>query len=317
VLAKNDDPKKGSARKKQSSKTGFFKRNFVMKTMGGKQLWGDVHFFQGWKIQQNILTKHYRLLDKNDFRHAHGSFKNCLKQLETIKKEKNLPAMKGKVVIVIHGIIRSSKSFSSMRKRLEKENYLVFGFDYPSTRVSIPESAEYLKKSILSLDGVEEIDIVAHSMGGLVVRSYLSKHQDKRIKRMVMMGVPNNGAQMANKLHDNFLYEAIYGPAGQQLVGGKNSFISTLPTPKFEFAIIAGARGNKKGYNPIVPGDDDGTVSVESTRLPGARDFMTFKCVHSFLMGNAEVIDHTIRFLKSGRLRKEGKRKPIPQKPKS
>lgn len=286
-----------------------------MKTMGGKQFWGDVHFFHGWKIQQNVITKHYRLLDENDFRHAAGTFEKCLEQLETIKKEKKLPPMKGKAVIVVHGIIRSSKSFSKLKEKLEKENYLVFGFDYPSTRVSIPESAEYLKKSILSLNGVEEINFVVHSLGGLVVRSYLSKHQDKRIKRMVMMGVPNKGARMADKLQNNFLYEAIYGPAGQQMISGNKSFIATLPIPKFEFAIIAGARGNEKGFNPLVPGDDDGTVSVESTRLPGARDFITVKCAHSFLMNHTDVIDHTVRFLKHGRLRKEDKREPIPEKP--
>ena len=36
------------------------------KTLGGRQFWGDVHYFRGWRIQQNVFTKHYRLLDPGD-----------------------------------------------------------------------------------------------------------------------------------------------------------------------------------------------------------------------------------------------------------
>jgi hypothetical protein len=91
--------------------------------------------------------------------------------------------------------------------------------------------------------------------------------------------------------------------------------IAKLPTPKFEFAIIAGARGAPGGFNPLVPGDDDGTVAVASTRLPGAKDFVTVNCIHSFLMSNKHVVDYTVRFIQEGRLRKEGPRQPIPKSP--
>ena len=66
------------------------------------------------------------------------------------------------------------------------------------------------------------------------------------------------------------------------------------------------------GYNPLVPGDDDGTVSVTSARLPGAADFLLVPCIHSFLMKNDTVIDSTVRFLESGQLRNEGDPHPIP-----
>lgn len=283
-----------------------------MKTLGGRQFWGDVQFYDNFRIQQNVLTGHYRLLDRDDYRHASGSLETCRAKLDTIRVQHKLPAMKGKAVIVIHGIVRSSKSFGKMRKRLESEGYRVFGFDYPSTRVGIPQSAEFLQKAVRSLEGIEEIDFVVHSMGGLIVRAYLAREQDPRIRRMVMLGVPNNGARLADKLKKNPLYKLIYGPAGQQMVSDKDGFTRKLPIPRFDFAIIAGARGTLNGYNPLVPGDDDGTVSVSSARLPGAADFMTVKCLHSFLMSDADAIDATVRFLKSGRLRETGEPHAIP-----
>ena len=148
-------------------------------------------------------------------------------------------------------------------------------------------------------------------MGGLVVRSMLKKDPDPRIKRMVMMGVPNKGAELADMLKKNPLFKAIYGPAGQQLVTDNQGLIRDLPTPKFEFGVIAGGRGNEKGFNPIIPGDDDGTVAVTSTRLPGAADFMMEPVLHSFLMFNKECIEATVLFLKSGRFRKDKAPMPI------
>lgn len=301
----SEDLKDGPVRKEPAGEESS-ERELKMKTLGGRQFWGDVLFFHDWRIQKSVLNGRYRLLDGRDYRHAAGTLDECRAKLEEIKKSRNLQPMKGKGVILLHGIVRSSKSFAKMRTRLEQEGYTVFGFDYPSTRVEISEAATYLRSVIDSLDGIEEINFVVHSMGGLVVRSYSSQKVDPRIKRLVMIGVPNRGADMADRLKQNPLYRAIFGPAGQQLVTDTEGFIAKLPTPEFEFAVIAGSRGSIDGYNPLIPGDDDGTVAVSGTRLIGATDFVTVRGLHAFLMSSDETIAHTIRFLRDGKLREEG-----------
>ena len=65
------------------------------------------------------------------------------------------------------------------------------------------------------------------------------------------------------------------------------------------------------GCNPLIPGDDDGTVSVSSTRLPGASDYILVHCLHSFLMFDDDICKHTRLFLKKGHFRKEGEPRPI------
>lgn len=307
-----DDSKDEPVRKKPAGDDSS-ERELNMKTLGGRQFWGDVLFFHDWRIQKSVLTGRYRLLDGRDFRHAAGTLDECRQKLEEIKIARKLPPMCGKGVILLHGIVRSSKSFSKMRTSLEQNGYVVFGFDYPSTRVEISDAAEYLRQVIDSLDGIQEINFVVHSMGGLVVRSYLKKKADPRIKRLVMIGVPNQGADLADRLKQNPLYRAIFGPAGQQLISDSTGYIASLPTPEFEFAIISGARGSLDGYNPLVPGDDDGTVAVLGTRLPGAADFITVRSLHAFLMSNDETIAYTLRFLSEGKLRDEGDPHPIPR----
>jgi pimeloyl-ACP methyl ester carboxylesterase len=288
-------------------------RDITMKTLGGRQFWGDLQFFHQWRIQRNVLTGQCRLLDGDDYRHASGTLEECQKKLDEIKEANKLPPMKGRAVILVHGIFRSSKSMAKVRKALQGDDCEVFGFDYPSTRVTIADSAEYLHESLQSLEGIDDIQFVVHSMGGLVVRAYLAKHRDPRISRMVMIGVPNLGAEMADLLKQNFLFKTLYGPAGQQLGSDPEGFIAGLPTPDFEFGVLAGARGTLNGYNVLIAGDDDGTVSVACTRLPGATDFVSIPCLHSFLVGNAEAVGYTKHFLKHGCFRKEGEVHAIPK----
>jgi len=285
--------------------------NIPTKTLGGREFWGDVAFRQGWRIQQNVFTDHFRLIDPADVRQAWGTERECRAKLAEIAAARSIAPMTGKAVILIHGIGRSSKSMWPLVRPLQEDGYTVVPFDYPSTRIPIEESAAYLRRVIESLEGIDEIDLVVHSMGGLVVRSSLAGEPDKRLRRMVMLGVPNLGAEMASLVENQPLFRAIYGEAGQQLVGGQSAFAAGLPTPKFEFAVIAGARGTGEGFNPLIPGDDDGTVTVASTRLPGARDFLTVSALHSLLIGNRDAIAATRRFLKEGMLRENGPREPI------
>lgn len=280
------------------------------KTLGGRQFWGDVQFFRGWRIQHNVLTKHYRLLDPDDKRFASGSLLHCQEKLSEVRTSRKLPPMSGKAVILIHGIGRSSKSFADMAKRMKKDGYTVVGFDYPSTQVPIPQCADYLHKVIQSLDGIESIDLVGHSMGGLVMRAYQMNHSCNRFRRGVMLGVPNKGAKMADLLKSNPLFKMVLGPAGQQLATDDDGLINNLPTPSYEFGVLAGGRSGPKGYNPILRGDNDMTVTVASTRLPGAADFLLLPVIHSFLMSDERAINATISFLKSAQF--DPQRAPSP-----
>lgn len=302
--------------------------NWKMKTLGGMQFWGDVQFFQSWRIQHNVFLKeHYRLLDASDMRHAWGSLEECRAKLTEIRQTEKLPAMSGKAVILLHGITRSSKHMATFRQPFEKAGYTVFAMDYPSTRVTVQESAGYLKSVIESLEGITEINFVVHSMGGILVRTYLKEHapRDPRIARMVMIGSPNNGAVMADLLQEklNGIFKPIFGPAGQQLVTDADGFIANLPIPDFEFAVIAGGRGTSDGFNLLIPGDDDGIVSVSSTRLPGAADFLQVNptdvlqidSTHTYLPTNVNVHAASVRFIQTGSLHPNGSKAPIPRMP--
>ena len=299
--------------------TGYV--NLVTPTLGGVQVWADELLFHDWRIQRNSLTGHYRLLDGRNFRHAWGSFDECRAKLDLIKREQKLPAMRGTAVIVLHGLFRHRGSMGKLSEYLaDKGEYNVFTFGYASTRADVELHARSLARVLKNLEGIEEINLVAHSLGNLVIRRYLAdatdeasgRKPDPRLRRIVMIGAPNNGAQLARTFSRTPLFSTVVGAVGHELGHGWNELISRLATPCCEFGIIAGGRGDGKGYSPLLPGDDDMVVTVEETRLPGARDFKVLPVLHSFMMNDLAVMEHTLRFLERGYFVSEEARQPIP-----
>ncbi|MGY8879716.1 MAG: alpha/beta fold hydrolase, partial [Dehalococcoidia bacterium] len=142
---------------------------------------------------------------------------------------------------------------------------------------------------------------------------WLGQGGDERARCLVMMGTPNKGAEVADILRNWHLYRLILGPAGQQLVADQSGDIAKLPIPEIPFSVIAGGKGTTDGYNPLIPGDDDGLVAASSAYLGGAEDSMTLPVLHSFLPFNAAVIDAVSLYLKTGAFREDGVQRPVEQ----
>jgi hypothetical protein len=126
-----------------------------------------------------------------------------------------------------------------------------------------------------------------------------------------MLGPPNHGAELAEKLGQNVAFQAVFGQSGDQLARGWPALAPRLTTPACQFAILAGGRGDDRGWNPLVAGDDDGVVSVATTRLPGARDFAVLPVGHTFMMYDPIVQEYTLRFLREGHFVSNDARRPI------
>jgi pimeloyl-ACP methyl ester carboxylesterase len=294
--------------------------NIPTPTLGGKQFWADELVFWNWRIQKNVVTGHYRLLDENNVRYAWGNFEGCRAALDEIKKRDNLPSMSGKVVIVLHGLGRSRGNMSGMAKHLkDSSKYTVLTIGYPSAMAEVEQHAYGLARVLENLEGVEEINFVGHSLGNIVTRRYLFGQfadlpdckPDPRIKRIVMVGAPNNGAQFAKLLTSNSIAEKLMIQPGLQLGVGWDALAEKLATPGVEFGIIAGGKGDGVGYNPLLEGDDDLVVTVAETRIPGARDFLLVPALHTFMMDNETVQKATLKFLEHGHFVADDQRQPI------
>ncbi len=288
-------------------------------TAGGKQFWGDEFFFHRWKIQRNILTGHFRLLDPDNIRLAFGTMSHCQEVLHDFKVKKKLPPMSGTGVILMHGLLRSSASMDSLAEYLTSHGQMsVFNVTYPSTRASLEQHARQLDRVIRTLEGIDKIHFVAHSLGNLVTRRWMtgfdnaSPHvPDRRLGRMVMLGPPNNGAELATFLGQNKLVEVLAGEPVKEMGRKWEDVQARLATPPCEFGIIAGGRNAGRGYNPLLEGDNDFLVTVDSARLPGAADMAVVPIIHALLMDDPVAQVYTLRFLRQGYFIDAEHRQPI------
>ncbi len=204
-------------------------------------------------------------------------------------------------VILLHGIFRSPRSMARIQKALENEGYTVVNFGYPSTRESIETITALLDKRLKELPADRgRVHFVTHSLGAIVVRRYLAAYKVRKPGRIVMIAPPNQGSTLAAFLNKWQPYKWVFGKAGQEVAGSPGSFIRLLPAPKMEFGVIAGGTGKKAGLNPLMKGDNDGTVMVEETKLAGMKDFVLIKGQHSTLLLQKAVIRNVIAFLKTG-----------------
>jgi hypothetical protein len=298
--------------------------NLSWKTLGAEQLWSDELVYGRWRIQRNELTGHYRLLDPSDIRRAWGTDAQCRAAFAGLKRSEMLSPLDGRAVITLHGFGRSRDHMAGIGVLVEKQGKCTWiNVGYASTRRSLDGHAESLAHIIDGLEGIDEIEFVCHSLGNLVVRRYLGEASqpnprwkvDPRIKRMVMLGPPNNGAQLAHVvaelLSDNEIARLIAGPSAWQLAREWEETQKLLATPKFEFGIISGGLGDSRGLNPLLHGDDDLVVRVEETRLAGAADFRVVSCRHGRLMHDAVVQQYILSFLDHGHFTTVAERQPI------
>jgi len=208
-------------------------------------------------------------------------------------------------VILLHGLCRTSHSMVKMERALTNAGYKVRNVDYPSRTASIQKLADdAIGKAVNDCrqDGATKINFVTHSLGGILVRSYLARYSIPNLGRVVMLAPPNQGSEVVDKLGWLFLFKWINGPAGNELGTGKNSTPNKLGPANFPVGIIAGDRSiNWINSLLLIPGSDDGKVSVERTKLAGMTDHIVIHAAHPFIMKNGEAIRQTIQFLRAGK----------------
>ena len=204
-------------------------------------------------------------------------------------------------VILLHGLARTENSMDTMQEALEAEGFCVANLGYDSRDGDIETLAvEAIEPALAICPDAETVHFVTHSLGGILVRQYLSEHEIPGLGRVVMLGPPNQGSEVVDKLREVPGFEFVNGEAGLELGTGPASVPNSLGSADFDLGIIAGTQSVNLILSQMIPGTDDGKVSVESTRLDGMNDHLEMDVTHTFMMTNDEVIEQVIHYLRSG-----------------
>ena len=204
-------------------------------------------------------------------------------------------------VILLHGLARTSSSMSKLEIAIKQHGYEAINVNYPSRKHDIPTLAkEVIPKALSKCPKNHNIHFITHSMGGILVRQYLSTHPIENLNHVVMLGPPNKGSEVVDHIGNVPGFKIINGPAGLQLGSGKSGIPHQLGPADFSLGIIAGTRTINLILSLMLPSPNDGKVSVESTKLEGMTDHIIMPVTHPFMMKNPQVIKQVIHFLKNG-----------------
>lgn len=213
----------------------------------------------------------------------------------------------GDYVILLHGLARTSKSMNKMEKFLDKNGYNVININYPSKKKTIQEISVILDKNIKEkcTDKTKKINFVTHSMGGIIVRYYLKNNKLENLNRVVMLSPPNHGSEIIDVYGYNrmfgWIFKKIEGPAAMRLSTNlKTSLPIQLGKVDFELGIITGNKSNNILLSWMINGENDGKVSVESSKVDGMKEHIVLPFGHTFIMNKQIVLNQTLNFLHNG-----------------
>lgn len=204
------------------------------------------------------------------------------------------PETEEETVVLLHGMGRTRASMLVLSKRFKDAGYQTLNFPYNQASRSLDEMSGELIEFIQEKVKTPRYHLIAHSLGGIIIRDAFRKEYPPGMGRIVMLAPPNRPAELAKRFKKNLLYRWITGDSGQKL--SEEEFYSDLPVPEAEFGVIAGDKGQKLTFSE----PNDGLVTVASTKLDGMSDFLVLHHAHTFIMNCKDTFEHCKSFIEKG-----------------
>ncbi len=205
-------------------------------------------------------------------------------------------------VVCLHGVWMPGAVMTLVKRRLESEyRYRAHLFSYPSIRGTLDENALSLAEFIVEQE-FEKVHLVGHSLGGVVSLRMLALEPDVPVERVVCLGSPLCGSRAASHLNQTDWGNTILGKSVTDgVVDEAATQWAREVCASWDIGVIAGTV--PVGVGQLVTsfdGENDGTIAVSETRLPGIKDHICLPVNHKGLVISNDVTDQTAAFLKRG-----------------
>lgn len=211
-------------------------------------------------------------------------------------------------VVLLHGLGLAKWSMKRVAHVLERDGYRVVNLSYPSRDMPIEDLARtWLPQQLATHEvaSATRLHFVTHSMGGIVVRTWLREQTPPaNLGRVVMLAPPNAGSEIVDRLHDFAPFRWFTGVNGRRLGTAPDALPRRLgpwPASKAELGIVAGDRTLNPLFAAWLPGPDDGKVSVAATHLDGERAHIVLHHSHTWLAWRRDTAEAARRFLRTGK----------------
>jgi pimeloyl-ACP methyl ester carboxylesterase len=136
----------------------------------------------------------------------------------------------------------------------------------------------------------DEVGLVGHSFGGLLLRDAVAQVPELRVRHLVMLGTPNQPPRLAAWAIKSPVWRILHGSCGRRLATAE--WFERLPAVSSPHTVIAGTVGWPVAFGPFQGEPNDGIVSVAETQIndDGAGPVL-IPVIHASLITNRHVFD--------------------------
>jgi pimeloyl-ACP methyl ester carboxylesterase len=216
------------------------------------------------------------------------------------KRLRRFTPSRDQVTVLVHGLWMQGPLMRVMGKMLESRGFRTKAISYNFLSRTPIENAQHLYDEI-GLLGAKKINLVGHSLGGIVILHLLHRFSDLQIDKVVLIGSPVKGSSVAKRVHDVPLLRPLLGRSVEGgLLGGAPVFALNRP-----LGIITG--NGKLGLSALLypSGEEsDGVVRECETILENATDRISLPLSHSAMIFSRQCTEYVAQFLSTGRFRR-------------
>jgi pimeloyl-ACP methyl ester carboxylesterase len=212
--------------------------------------------------------------------------------------------MAGETVVLVHGLWMNGLEFGVLGHRLRSEHgFDVRTFSYPTLHGDVAGVCAALAEFAEREAGGRRVHLVGHSLGGLVVYRTLTECGAGRLAgNAVLLGSPLNGSKAARGASRWPMLRPLLGP---HVLGELAEPCGRCWTGDGSLGAIAGTlRVGTGQFFAHFDEENDGTVGVSETIIPGLADHLVLPHSHIGMLFAGGVAEQVATFLRDGRFRR-------------
>ena len=217
------------------------------------------------------------------------------------------------LIMLVHGFNVNSSDMLYLKENLSDLGYEVMTVDLPTSFSSLEECTirfEHqfyeIKEKLIKQKGnkneqAPKIHLVGHSMGGLIIRYFLSRNKVPNVGRVVLIATPNDGTKLADLL---CLVAPpitkVYKPLLDLKTPGPK-ISEPMSCPSLEIGLIYGTANNIV-FGALLDKNNDGRVEETSAKLQdqGITDIIALPFGHKEIHYRKETAQYVFNFVSSG-----------------